>query len=345
MNAPRIPLKDLAAGLADRAESLGRGLVPGGAMQGRKMYRAGGVSGGKGSSFALHVAGPKAGRWRDYATGEHGDLLELVRVSLGCDIATAAAWARAELGITDQGFTEQEKAEWAAAQRLRREQAEAKARELSAEDDRRRAASAREIWSEAVAIEGTPAQAYLRGRGVSGALPPSLRFHSRLWHPGARLFLPGMIGLIQGAPAEPGGKGEFMGIHRTFLDSAKAAKADVSPAKMMLGKAIGGAVRLSRAAPRLILCEGIETGLSLLRADVCAVWCALSVGGLVHAWVPDEVTELVLAVDGDGAGDRVGGQAWRQARVDAVKKHARPGRRVFVRDPGQGFDWNDLEAV
>jgi len=36
-------------------------------------------------SFCITVSGMKAGRWNDYATGEHGDVLDLIRLSCNTD--------------------------------------------------------------------------------------------------------------------------------------------------------------------------------------------------------------------------------------------------------------------
>ena len=41
-----------------------------------------------------------------------------------------------------------------------------------------------EIWDEAVPASGSTVEAYLRSRGITMAVPSSIRFHDRLWHNG-----------------------------------------------------------------------------------------------------------------------------------------------------------------
>jgi hypothetical protein len=60
-----------------------------------------------------------------------------------------------------------------------------------------------------------------------------------------------MIAMVEGA----GGAA----VHRTYLRADGAGKADVTQAKMMLGRCAGGAVRLSDGPGPLVVAEGIET--------------------------------------------------------------------------------------
>ena len=80
----------------------------------------------------------------------------------------------------------------------------------------RKALLASAIWREALPIGRTPAEAYLRNRGITCDLPDTLRFHRSLRHPTGATF-PAMIAAVEGAgrPA----------IHRTFLDPTGNGKA------------------------------------------------------------------------------------------------------------------------
>ena len=65
----------------------------------------------------------------------------------------------------------------------------------------RKAEHARRCWQEAQNIAGTPAEAYLRGRGLTCELPRTLRFHGACWHgPTARRW-PALVATVQGAGA------------------------------------------------------------------------------------------------------------------------------------------------
>jgi len=53
---------------------------------------------GEHGRFRLHIAGPKRGKWNDFAAGDHGDMLDLIGRELGLDKRGAVDWARDWLG-------------------------------------------------------------------------------------------------------------------------------------------------------------------------------------------------------------------------------------------------------
>lgn len=201
-------------------------------------------------------------------------------------------------------------------------------REAKAEAEKR-AAQAKRLWQEAQPIAGTLAETYLRGRGITCPPPPALRFHPEAWHgPTARNY-PAMVAAVQGAglPA----------VHRTYLRADGTGKADIEPAKAMLGGTQGGAVRLCDGPLRLVVAEGIESGLALLCGLLDApatVWAALSTSGLRGLHLPAQAGRLTVAVDGDAPG-RTAGHAL------AERAHAL-GWQVSILDPGNGADFNDI---
>lgn len=183
-------------------------------------------------------------------------------------------------------------------------------------------------WREALPIGGTIAETYLRHRGITCALPGTLRFHPECWHPTARRF-PAMVALVDGLPRAA--------IHRTYLRADGSGKADAEPAKAMQGATRGGAVRLTEAQGQLVVAEGIETALSLssglLRAPA-AVWAALSAPGIAALRLPDRSHRLTIAADGDPAG---------QAAANALAERAHAlGWAVSLLPAPQGRDWNDV---
>lgn len=192
----------------------------------------------------------------------------------------------------------------------------------------RKAAAARRIWDEAGPISGTPGEAYLRGRGITAALPDTLAFHPACHHGPTGRALPAMIARVEGVSGTA--------IHRTWLRHDGTGKADVAPAKAMLGATAGGAVLLARDGPRLVVAEGIETGLALasgLLDGPATIWAALSASGMRALRLPTTPGRLVVAVDGDPAG-RAAGHAL------ATRAHGL-GWRVTIADPGDGLDWAD----
>lgn len=85
--------------LADRAQSVAEMLLPGGRKEAQE-WRAGSVAGEKGGSLGVHLSGAKSGVWQDFATGEHGDLLDLWVAARGCTLPEALDAAHSWLGLT-----------------------------------------------------------------------------------------------------------------------------------------------------------------------------------------------------------------------------------------------------
>lgn len=86
--------------LAQQAETVAAYLLPGGKRKGRE-WLAGNVSGEAGQSLKVTLDGHHAGCWRDYATDEHGDLLDLWAAARRLTIAEAMAEAQRWAGIED----------------------------------------------------------------------------------------------------------------------------------------------------------------------------------------------------------------------------------------------------
>ena len=89
-----------AAALAGRAEEVCRRYLPHGRRSGR-YWVAGDIRGARGRSLFVRLAPPGTrGKWTDASTGEHGDLLDLVRVASGAgSLRAALAEARAFLSL------------------------------------------------------------------------------------------------------------------------------------------------------------------------------------------------------------------------------------------------------
>ena len=57
--------------------------------------------GTEGNSLRINIHGNLAGKWTDWATGDHGDLLDLWCSIRGCDLKTAISEAKSFAGIVD----------------------------------------------------------------------------------------------------------------------------------------------------------------------------------------------------------------------------------------------------
>ena len=104
--------------------------------------------------------------------------------------------------------------------------------------------------------------------------------------------------------------GAFTGVHRTWLDPARPAKAPVPRPRKALGRVYGLAVRFGdpASAATLLVGEGIESVLSLVTvlqgaAPPHAVAAAALSAGSLGAFVPPgNVTRLIVAQDRDEQG-------------------------------------------
>ncbi len=212
------------------------------------------------------------------------------------------------------------------AERRRREEKRKEAQRLK---------SAHDLFAGGLRCEGTPAQTYLESRGIVGLrfakMQNTLRFHPSALHSPSGLHLPAMLAQIRGP------KGEALGLHRTYLRADGKGKADVAPAKMMLGPSAGGAVRFGPDSGVIALAEGIETALSVSRASRLTVWATLSTSGLKGLILPRApVAEVVIiCADHDEAG--IAAAEYAAGRIEAE------GRAVSIIYPRQaGSDFNDV---
>jgi len=194
---------------------------------------------------------------------------------------------------------------------------------------RRRVEQARRCWAEAGPIAGTLAERYLRARGITCPLPPTLRFHPNCWHGPSARKVPAMVTAVRNSR-------NIIGVHRTYL-AEPGVKAFGDKSKLMLGPCCGSAVRLSGGRGPLLVAEGIETALSLLSGLSDAsprVWAALSTSGMANLALPSDPAELVIAPDGDTPG--------MKAATQLADRACAAGWRVRVMDCPAGHDWNDL---
>lgn len=315
-------------------------------------------------SFCVHLDGPKAGRWIDYATGQHGDAIDLIALSLGLSPSDAIREARAFLGLEHESpDLRRARAEAAAAAKERARLEEARRKERA--ETRRKWAEGLFLASEPQ-LRGTPVAAYLRGRGIDlerlGRQPGAIRYHHAVTYQGERVDpdtgevcqdkrrLPAMVAAIAD------GSGRIIAAHRTYLarrSDGSWSKAPLPDPKKVLGDYRGGSIRLSSgtgprggkapplsrcpAGTRVYIAEGIETGLSaVMLMPEARVLAAVSLSNMAAIDLPKNVAEVVLISDGDD------NEQARAAFDAAVQAHAKAGRVVRVWRPSRpGEDLND----
>lgn len=158
-------------------------------------------------------------------------------------------------------------------------------------------------------IEGTPAETYLRRRGITMPLPHTLRF-ARLAPPKIAnngvlaANGPGLLPTLLAIVTNPAGV--LVGVQRTYLtdDGRKAATTDPKgKVKYSLGNVVGGSIQLGPPAASIVVTEGLEDGLTLAQALGRTVWVAAGTSMLPQMALPDTVRAVVIGADGDKGGE------------------------------------------
>jgi putative DNA primase/helicase len=190
--------------------------------------------------------------------------------------------------------------------------------------------AAQALWNTARPVNGTAGEAYLHLRGLK-AKSDALRFLPAARHPNAK-----GTGLTALLAAIHGPDNVLVALQRTFLTRA-GAKADVNPARMMLGRLGSGAVRLAPTAATLGLAEGVETALAASQLHGLPCWATCG-ARLERIALPVPVRHVVLFADNDPPGLATADRAVRRFRAE--------GRDVEIRvPPSPGTDWADVIAA
>jgi len=92
-------ITEISRGLASRAQSVAEYLLPNGRKFSQE-WSVGSIHGEQGDSLKVHLSGPKAGVWSDFATGEKGDLIDLWSAVRRVNLAEAINEAREWLGLS-----------------------------------------------------------------------------------------------------------------------------------------------------------------------------------------------------------------------------------------------------
>ncbi len=279
----------LARRLARQAESVCRCYLSNGRREGR-YWLVGDARNTPGRSMFVRLKGPEsgkgaAGKWTDAATGEHGDLLDVIRESCGLiDFQDVADEARDFLNLP-------------------RPEYEPDRNPRSAPAPAGSPDAARRLLAMSQPITGTVVEKYLRRRGITALHETgSLRFHPRCYHqPDAYSpteTWPAMIAAVTDL------NGKITGAHRTWLDPSGRDKAPVETPRRALGHLLGNAVRFGVAGEVKAAGEGIETMLSLRCVlPTMPMVAALSAAHLGQLQFPDTLRRLYIARDDDPAGD------------------------------------------
>lgn len=309
----------IAQRLGREAEAVCRHYLSNGVKQGN-YWIVGDVDNAPGRSLYVRLTGPcsgkgAAGKWTDAATGEHGDLLDLIA---------------ANLNLSSLGDTLNEARRFLSLPRP--EPPPHRPMKMAPTGSPK---AARRLWAMGQPIRGTLAERYLSGRGISDVRTAgALRFHPRCYY--------WRDGQPEGAPPETwpallakvtDNDGAMTGVHRTWLDPKTAMKAPLDPNRKAMGNLLGNAVRIGQGSEVVAVGEGLETVLSLrIALPSLPVAAALS-GAHLAAFDPTiGLHRLYIAVDADPAG--------RETAAILQERIASKGIEIIPLHSAQG-DFND----
>ncbi len=277
---------DLARRLADRTEMVCRNYLSNGRRQGH-YWIVGDVRNASGRSMFVRLkdtARGAAGKWTDAATGENGDLLDVIRESCGLvDFKDVLDEARRFLSFPHSvpELTEPKR--------------------TSASSGSTEAA--RRLFAMTQSIHGTLVQTYLDGRAITSLFETTaLGYHPRCYyrpdeHSPTELW-PAMVASVTDLT------GRQAGAHRTWLMPDGSGKAPLKTPRRAMGDLLGNAVRFGIPGEVLAAGEGIETVLSLRQVlPHMPMLAALSAAHLAAILFPETLRRLYIVRDNDPAGD------------------------------------------
>lgn len=322
-------LLQIKEGLRARIDALCLKLLPDGRRDGRLWVAHNPVTGDHHKSPEFKVALTRdVGAWKDWRTGDKGDVIGLVEYCLRTDFKGAMDFARDFLGLRQMSYAERkrltEQAEAARAAATAREE----------ERDLKRMADAEKLWSRgfqdgAASAAEAYARRYFAARGIPLDAWPNrdlqtFRFSpaQEFWKRAEYRYQDGRRVKVKAGPDYPCilsafrlATGQVTAVHMTYLDPLEPRKLPVDRGqleneKIMWGPSKGGVIRLThgpegeppetaREAHPLLMGEGIETTASVARtAPEARAWAAGSLANMLSApvWLPC-VSSIILLRD------------------------------------------------
>lgn len=369
----RSEIQEIKQLLIDRIEDVARWLLPSGRRIGRTWKANNPVKDQPGQTPELNVYFSGAiGSWKDYRSGDKGDVLGLVEYVHATDFAGAMNLARDFLGIRAMSAEERRNNQRRAREQRVKDDAAAQKREAAL----RRTCEKRFLDAFPFGA-GTPAEIHARdywktARGIDIDAVPNLDRSSFRFAPAVEYWSladwrrqDGRMVKVKPGPEFPaiicamrGPMGNFIDHHVTFLDPLKADKATLpltdkgkprSP-RLMRCPNRGAVIRISHGPEGtppeqstephpLVLAEGVETALSLaLALPEARVWACGSINGIRTAPVSYPFASA-LFVAGENDWDKPQAQAQLNSALTELEASGKPLELMLSH---VGSDFNNL---
>jgi Toprim domain len=285
------PATQIAHRLGRNAEAVCRHYLSQGCREGR-YWLVGNAQNVPGRSLYVRLVDMEkgiAGKWTDAATGEHGDLLDIIALNQGHhQLRDTLDEARRFLSLPIPAIDPNQ------------DRNRFKSKVVAGSP-----AAAKRLFAASKPIHGTIVESYLQNRMIMtlrNAGP--LRFHPHCYYrpskddePDTRTAWPALIAVVTDLG------GQQTGVHRTWLDPDVLTKAPIATPRRAMGNILGHAIRFGIAGDVMIAGEGIETMLSLreVMPDM-PMAAATSSAHLAAILFPPTLRRLYVARDNDPAG-------------------------------------------
>jgi hypothetical protein len=232
---------------------------------------------------------------------------------------------------------------------INRQKYRANTETISPEDAKKRLSTRSKVWRDALPIQNTLAETYLRSRGMKGC---SSTWHDLYFHPSLSYKEnddtpwtkhPGMLAVVRNTCGTP------VTLHRTFLNADGTSKANVTRQKMMLAQPEplnGACIMIDRPTQTdfgglIGVSEGIENGLAVREATGCPIWVGISDRIMEKILFWDSISTIVIWEDIEPSG------AGHRAALNIREKWHALGKQVIIKDPStilprDKVDWLDV---
>jgi Toprim domain len=285
------PATQIAHRLGRNAEAVCRHYLSQGCREGR-YWLVGNAQNVPGRSLYVRLVDMEkgiAGKWTDAATGEHGDLLDIIALNQGHhQLRDTLDEARRFLSLPIPAIDPNQ------------DRNRSKSKVVSGSP-----AAAKRLFAASKPIHGTIVESYLQNRMIMTLRSAGpLRFHPHCYYrpskddePDTRTAWPALIAVVTDLG------GQQTGVHRTWLDPDVLTKAPIASPRRAMGNILGHAIRFGIAGDVMIAGEGIETLLSLreVMPDM-PMAAATSSAHLAAILFPPTLRRLYVARDNDPAG-------------------------------------------
>ena len=283
------PAREIARRLAENAEAVCRRYLSNGRREGQ-YWIVGDLGNSKGRSLYVRLTGggdgARPGKWTDAATGDHGDLLDIIAASGGhVRFRDTLAEARHFLSLPPPAGGPRNPGAHKSASGS--------------------PAAARRLVAASRPLGGSVVEQYLASRLLHGPFGPSLGYHPHCFYRPSkedaadlRPAWPAMIAAVTDDDST------IHGAHRTWIDPMTRRKAPVACPRRAMGHLLGHGVRFGASGAVMAVGEGIETMLSVREAaPTMPLIAGLSSAHLAAIRFPAALRRLYVVCDRDPAGE------------------------------------------